>query len=135
MGKIPGWALAFADFMSANNEFDAAHQAWTRIADGGSPFPFAAVQPYLERLLSHGRYQEAQRSLVASRAAGASSQNLRTASQGNLVFNGGFEQPPLGAGFDWRSQPSSYVSVDFADASPLRRNALPSRRFPRRPER
>jgi hypothetical protein len=38
--------------------------------------------------------------------------------QGNLVFNGGFEQPPLGAGFDWRSQPSPYVSVDFADASP-----------------
>ncbi len=34
------------------------------------------------------------------------------------MFNGGFEQPPLGAGFDWRSQPSSYVSVDFADASP-----------------
>jgi hypothetical protein len=38
--------------------------------------------------------------------------------QGNLVFNGGFERPPLDAGFDWRSQPSSYVSVDFADASP-----------------
>ena len=34
------------------------------------------------------------------------------------MFNGGFEQPPLDAGFDWRSQPSSYVSVDFADASP-----------------
>ena len=59
-GKDPRLALAFADFMSANNEFDAAHQAWTRIASGGAPFPFVAVQPYLERLLSHGRYQEAQ---------------------------------------------------------------------------
>ena len=58
--KDPRLALAFADFMSANNEFDAAHQAWTQIAAGGSPFPFAAVQPYIERLLGHGRYQEAQ---------------------------------------------------------------------------
>ena len=58
--KDPRLELAFADFMSANNEFDAAHQAWTQIADGGSSFPFAAVQPYLERLLDHGRYQEAQ---------------------------------------------------------------------------
>ena len=33
------------------------------------------------------------------------------------MFNGGFEQLPLGAGFDWITQPSSYFSVDFADSS------------------
>jgi hypothetical protein len=38
--------------------------------------------------------------------------------QDNLVYNGGFEQPPLEAGFDWRSQPSPYASVDFADSPP-----------------
>ena len=116
-GKDPSLALAFADFLCANNDFDAAHQAWTQIADRGSPFPFLAVRPYLERLLSHGRYQEAraiwlhlERLSIIARPAGSE--------QDNLVFNGGFEQRPLGAGFDWRSQPSPYASVDFADSSP-----------------
>jgi len=116
-GKDPRLALAFADFLSANNDFDTAHQAWTQIAGRGSPFPFVAIRPYMERLLSHGRYQEAraiwlhlERLGVIAKPAGSE--------QGNLVFNGGFEQPPLGAGFDWRSQPSPYASVDFADSSP-----------------
>jgi tetratricopeptide (TPR) repeat protein len=109
--------LAFADFMSANEEFDAAHRAWARVADADSVFPFASVQPYLERLLAHGRYHEAQavwsnlegRGVIAKPPDGG---------QDNLMFNGGFEQPPIGAGFDWRSQPSSYVSADFADPAP-----------------
>jgi tetratricopeptide (TPR) repeat protein len=116
-GKDPRLGLAFADFLSANSDFDAAHQAWTQIAERGSPFPFVAIRPYLENLLSHGRYQEAgaiwlqlERLGVIAKPAGSD--------QGNLVFNGGFEQPPLGAGFDWRSQPSHYASVDFADSSP-----------------
>ncbi len=117
-GRDPRLGLAFADFLSANNEFDAAHEAWTQIADGGSPFPFAAVQPYLERLLSHGRYQEARAVWLHLERLGIVSKH-RDIQPGNLVFNGGFEQPPLGAGFDWRSQPSSYVSVDFTDASPF----------------
>jgi hypothetical protein len=116
-GRDARLELAFADFMSANEEFDAAHQAWARIAGANSVFPFASVQPYIERLLAHGRYQEAQgvwsnlegRGVIAKPPDGG---------HGNLVFNGGFEQPPIGAGFDWRSQPSSYVSVDFADPSP-----------------
>lgn len=109
-------ALAYADFMSANNEFDAAHQAWSQVASRGSAFTFAAIRPYLEQLLSRGRFQEAhavwldleQRGTIAKPPDGE---------QGNLVFNGGFEQVPLGAGFDWRSQPSPYVSLDFADPS------------------
>jgi hypothetical protein len=113
----PQLGLAFADFMSANNDFDAAHQAWTRIASKGAPFPFAAVQPYLERLLGQAQYQEARTIWSQLEGRGVISKPADS-EPGNLLFNGGFEQPPLGAGFDWRSQPSSYVSVDFADASP-----------------
>jgi len=115
-GKEPGLALAFAEFLSANNEFDTAHQAWTEVADSGSPFSFVAARPYLERLLSHGRYQEAgaiwlhlQRQGVIAKPEGSE--------QDNLVYNGGFEQPPLEAGLDWRTQGSAYASVDFADSS------------------
>jgi len=109
-------AIAFADYMSVNNEFDAAQQAWRRLAGRGATFPFVAVQPYLEQLLRHGQYQNAQtvwlylerRGIIATPADNE---------HGNLVFNGGFEESPLGAGFDWRSQPLSYVSVDFDDHS------------------
>jgi Flp pilus assembly protein TadD len=109
--------LAFADFMSANNQFEAAHHAWTQVAGGGGQFSFADVQPYLERLLSRSRYREAQ-SVWSQLEGHGVIVKAKDNDPGNLMFNGGFEQLPLGAGFDWRSQPSSFVSVDFADASP-----------------
>jgi hypothetical protein len=109
--------LAYVDFMSANNQFDAAHQAWTHIAEGGSPFSFDAVQVYIERLLNQRRYVEAQAIWSQLEARGIIAKPADSEA-GNLLFNGGFEQPPLDAGFDWRSPPASYVSVDFADASP-----------------
>jgi hypothetical protein len=115
--KNPQIQLDFADFMSANNQFDAAYQAWTQLADGGAQFSFAEVQPYIERILSQGRYHEAQ-SIWSQLEARGVIDKPRGNEPGNLVFNGGFEQPPVGAGFDWRSQPSTYVSVDFGDASP-----------------
>jgi tetratricopeptide (TPR) repeat protein len=109
-------ALAYADFMSANNEFDAAHQAWSQVASRGSAFTFADVRPYLEQLLSHGRFQEAHAVWLDLEQRGTIAKPPDRG-QDNLVFNGGFEQPPLDAGFDWRSQPSPYVSVDFRDPS------------------
>jgi len=116
-GKEPRLALAFADFLSANRDFDTAHQAWTQVADGGSPFPFVVVRPYLERLVSHGRYQEARAIWLHLERLGVIAKPVGS-EQDNLVYNGGFEQPPLEAGFDWRSQPSPYASVDFADSPP-----------------
>jgi tetratricopeptide (TPR) repeat protein len=116
-GSDPQLALAFADFMSEHNQFDAAHRAWTTIAGGSAPFPFAAASSYLERLLAEGRYREAQDVWTNLVARGVVSPPAPS-EPGNLVFNGGFEQPPLGAGFDWRSEPSTYAAVDFADPSP-----------------
>ena len=109
-------ALAFAGYMSANKHFDAAHEAWSRIADRGATFPFVAVRPYLEHLLSQGRYQEAQAIWLYLGQRGVIAKPVDSGPD-NLVFNGGFEQTPLEAGFDWHSVSSPYVSVDFADPS------------------
>jgi len=116
-GSNPQLALAFTDFMSANNQFEAAHQAWTRIASSSSHFSFATVQPYLERLLAHGQFQDAY-SIWSNLETRGVIAKPRDSDPSNLVYNGGFEQPPLEAGFDWREQPSPFASVDFADASP-----------------
>jgi len=115
--RNPQLRLAFADFMSEHDQFDAAHQAWTAIAAGAALFPFGAVSSYLDRLLSHGRYEEARAVWSSLEQHGVVAQPAGSEPD-NLVFNGGFEQPPLGAGFDWRSEPAGYASVDFADASP-----------------
>jgi hypothetical protein len=77
-----------------------------------------AVQPYIDRLLAQGRYQDAQAVWWQLEARGTIARPA-VHEPGDLMFNGDFEQPPLGAGFDWRSQPSPYVSVDFADATPF----------------
>jgi tetratricopeptide (TPR) repeat protein len=108
--------LAFVDCMSANERFDSAHQAWTWIESMGTPVPFSTLQPYLERLLSHRRFGEAQAVWWRLEQWGAIPKSAES-DRGNLVFNGGFEQTPLEAGFDWRSLPSPYVSVDFADSA------------------
>jgi hypothetical protein len=115
-GKDPKLALAFADFLSARNDFDNARQAWTQTIARGSAFNFVDVQPYLEHLMSHGRYQEAQAVWAELVQRGVVAKPAERA-PGDLVFNGSFEQPPLDAGFDWRSPSSPYVSVDFADSS------------------
>jgi tetratricopeptide (TPR) repeat protein len=111
--------LAFVNSMSANDRFDAAHQAWTRIESSGPPVPFATTRPYLERLLSHRRFEEAQAVWSRLEQWGAIPKPADS-DPANLVFNGGFEQTPLEAGFDWRSFQSPYVSVDFADSSAYR---------------
>jgi len=113
-GKNAGLALAYASYMSANNEFDAAYDAWRQVAFSRSAFEFDSVRPYLDQLLSHGRFQEAQSIWLDLKQRGT----LRESPDGgqdNLMYNGGFEQPPLNAGFDWRwSDELTYLAVDFS---------------------
>jgi hypothetical protein len=113
-GKDTGLALAYAGYMSANNEFEAAYQAWRQVASSRAALEFDSVRPYLEQLFSHGRFQEAhaiwldleQRGTLAKPPDGG---------QENLVFNGGFEQFPSNAGSDWRwPDQLSYLAVDFS---------------------
>lgn len=112
----PTVGLALADFLSANHDFATAYQAWTYAISRGARFPFVSVQPYLARLVDHGRYQEAQAIWAYLELHGIVA-NPADSEKGNLVFNGGFENQPLNGGFDWNLQFSAYDSVDFADSS------------------
>jgi len=113
-GSNAGLALAYADYMSANNEFEAAHQAWHQAATSRSTFEFDSVRPYLEQLLSQGRFEEAHEVWLDLEQRGALTKPPE-GGQDNLVFNGGFEQFPLNAGFDWRwPDQLAYLAVDFS---------------------
>lgn len=115
-GRNPGLRLSLLEFLSSRGRLDAANRVWPEIAANGASIPTSQVQPYLDRLIASGQTQQALsvwNDLQRLDVVGPSEQS----GQSNLVYNGGFEQPPSNAGFDWRSTDVPYLSVDFRDPS------------------
>ena len=118
-GKDPVLKLAYLDFLIRDEEHEVdvlARPVWAQVVAAGVPFPLSMATPYIEHLLGLGRVEEAQ-------SAWRDLEKLKVVSspgpgeEGNLVFNGDFEQTPLNVGFDWRNQPGPYVALDFSDAT------------------
>lgn len=106
-------ALAFVNFLTFNGKEDHAYRVWSETATRSSRFEFARVKPYLDGLVERGRYEEAasvwrdlERLEVVPRAEGGN---------GNLIYNGDFEQAPLEAGLDWQARKELYLATDFGD--------------------
>src|SRR6184192_1505450 len=104
--------VGYVDFLSAQGDNDAAYRIWNLVANR-RPFPFSSVQSYLERLISTGRIEEATHVWQDLERRGTV-KSPDAEEKNHLVFNGGFEQSPLNAGFDWRAGPGAYMAVDFA---------------------
>ena len=105
--------VGYVDFLSAQGDNDAAYRIWSYVAANPGPFPVSSVQPYLERLINLGRIEEAAhvwQDLERRRLVKRSDVEAKD----NLVFNSGFEQLPLNAGFDWRTGSTNYLALDFA---------------------
>ncbi len=113
-GKDPGLKMAYLDFLSANELLDLAHQVWVQTVEVGTPIPLLMASPYIEHLLELGRVEEAQSAWRDLEKLGVVS-HPATNKEGNLVFNGDFEQTPLNAGLDWRERGGPYIAFDFSD--------------------
>ncbi len=112
----PQIVIAYITYLAGHNKLDAARQLWTELvwkADKGdlSLTPIL-VAPYVDRLLQLGNGQEVQnvrldleKLKLLPGAEGA---------EGNLVFNGDFEQLPANKGFDWRKSDASYPVINYA---------------------
>jgi len=105
--------VGYVDFLSAQGENDAAYRIWSFVAANPGPFPLSSVQPYLERLISLGKIEEAAHVWQDLEHRGIVKRS-DVEEKDNLVFNGGFEQLPLNAGFDWRTGSTNYLALDFA---------------------
>lgn len=105
--------LGYVDFLSDQGINDDAFRVWKLVAANPRPFPFSAAKPYLERLIDLGRMDEAASVWQDLERLGVVTQPGKDQS-GNLIFNGDFEQPPLNAGFDWRSWGQTYLAIDFS---------------------
>lgn len=114
--------LEYLDFAAENNRFDLVNRYWAEIASTSPKINLETAKPYMERLLTSGHYGEAAkvwRYLIrAGAVASVPGTDLgRVTGNASTVFNGGFEQEPLNAGFDWHYGQESYLSLDFADHS------------------
>lgn len=105
--------LAFVSFLSGEgNNLDAAHQVWSQILSAHPSFPITAAEPYLDRLVSLGRGQEARsvwRDLEDSGVIPAPNE------RDNLIYNGDFENGTVNSVMDWRYGPVPFLSVSFIE--------------------
>ena len=108
----PASKLRFLDYLAANSDFESAEAYWAQLTAESRTFSIGTVTPYLEKLLAAGHYHEA--AGVWTYTVRQNGLDKRSGSDGsNLVFNGGFEQEPLNAGFDWRFAQQPYLTLDF----------------------
>lgn len=107
----PEVRLEFLSFLVSHGTPGLAEKFWAEMAGAGTVSPHAAATRYVEELLRYGQYHAAAEVWTYLRQTGVVGGNPAS----SLVYNGGFEQPPLKAGFDWHLQPHTYLSVDSAD--------------------
>jgi tetratricopeptide (TPR) repeat protein len=106
--------VAYIDFLSDQGDYDAAFRIWRSVAPNLHPVSFTAAKPYLDHLIADDRIDEAETVWLDLRRMGIVTASGMT-KDGNLIFNGDFEQVPLNAGFDWRqSDQATYLAIDFA---------------------
>lgn len=104
--------LSYVDFLAVHGHNHSAFKIWKKVTAGKSQMKFSLVNPYLECLIGTRHYQQAEAVWHDLEHLGILGQPTEK-DAGNLVFNGGFEQVPLDAGFDWEYHQEPYVTVDF----------------------
>ncbi|HKC71895.1 MAG TPA: hypothetical protein VKB60_09740 [Terriglobales bacterium] len=107
----PEVRLEFLRFLLRHDAPALAEQFWAEITVAATVLPQAAATPYVEELLRYRQYHAAAEVWGYLQRTGVVAGN----SASNLVYNGGFEQPPLRDGFDWHLQPQTYLRVDSAE--------------------
>jgi hypothetical protein len=115
-GKDPRLRLAYLQFLITNELDEQARQVWAQAVATGTPFPLPLAAPYIDHLLDLGHVEEAQGAWQDLEKLGIVPKPGAD-QEGNLVYNGDFEQTPLGTGLDWRDQPGPSIALDLADPS------------------
>jgi len=95
------WAAA--QFFVQEREPVPGMAVWKRITAHHASFPASNAFPLLDMLIETGMRDDAQVVWKEALVAAGIPERVNTGS--SLISNGGFEQPPLNGGFDWRIVP------------------------------
>ncbi len=101
--------LALVNALAAAERFEEAER-WWRVA-ATRDVTLRDVIRYLRALEDHGRY----RYLAAIWSDLQNSGVLQGADAGQVVYNGGFERPPQGIGFDWHIVSQQFAVIGVED--------------------
>lgn len=107
--------VQYLGFLVQAGQPDAAYRFWTDMQHSTAPVKLEDARLYVDSLLVSGQ---------SAAAADIWSKLVRTNAEhgivqiepGNLIYNGSFEQTPLGYGLDWRYQKVPYLAVDLASS-------------------
>jgi len=110
----PETIVAYISYLAGAGKPEVARDLWKSLVDDAShdkfPLTIKLANPYIDRLLQSGDGQQVENVRLDLL-------NLHLLSSESPVFNGGFEQPPSNAGFDWRTTGERYPAVDFQAGS------------------
>lgn len=85
-----------------------ARRCWDQVLRSDEDFVIQSAFGYIDVLIREGFPAEAHQVWKETLTR---SGTLPEVSESNLLFNGSFEQPPLGGGFDWRLRTSPHLSA------------------------
>jgi len=105
---------AFLYLLVANGAADSAGPVWMRIVELGQPVDPKLIFSYVDALLQNDKADDARNVWSALRKLNRNRDE--TLANQEVIVNGGFEEPVLNGGLDWRIHPPPGVSVS-ADSS------------------
>ncbi len=133
LNLTPQLQLTLVNFLEGNSQPDLADAVWRELTSerlapaksSSAPFTFPSAEPYLDHLIDAGKQREAVDVWNDLGALGVitpanepkpANGEIADAPYRQYIFNGGFEQTPLNAGFDWRYPSLPFVSVAFSNS-------------------
>jgi len=117
----PQLNFSFINYLVYHGQGADAYPVWQATFAMNKTFPLSLAGPYLEWLIRQGPDQEAVSAWRDLESHGII-RKPPDDSDGNLVFNGGFEEPLLKMGFGWRVHMEPYTRVELDDSGPYAGN-------------
>ena len=117
----PQLNFSFINYLVDHGQGAEAYPVWQATFAMNKTFPLSLAGPYLEWLVRQGQDQEAVSAWQDLESHGII-RKPPADSDGNLVFNSGFEGPLLKMGFGWRVRSEPYTRVDLDDSGPYAGN-------------
>ena len=108
----PAPKIRFLQYLVRTGNVDVAQEFWRQLSVQQPRIALSDLAPYIDQLLAAEQYPAA-----AAVWNHSFSQKQDRLADNNAVFNGGFEQLPMNAAFDWRYQQQRYVALNFADTA------------------
>ena len=93
--------FSYLDYLTHSRRYDEAERVWKRITSISAEFDARPALRYVNKLLRARLGDQAGRAWEDLHALHPIFQDRQISDDGNIVENGDFEDPLLGAGFDW----------------------------------